>query len=174
MPVQQKFSQMWSFLRVPAVPIHPASRGVAAHTAGFYKVQVATTTTPRNILQTTFCPNSPPRIRPRGVFFIFPPLSSLHCFSLYRFGPVSDDSAVAVWIKKICKSKNYDVYIWINTFSVVEQKQDKQDLNLREQGLLWGCLVLAIKQLTCAAPPSNALSSVRSWGLQNWSCSTAK
>ena len=41
------------------------------------------------------------------LFFIFSPFSSLHCLALNRFGPVSDDSAVADWIKKICKNKNY-------------------------------------------------------------------
>ena len=85
MPVQQKFSQMWSFLRVPAVPIHPASRGVAAHTAGFYKVQVATTTMPRNILQTTFCPNSTPQDPSKGCFFHCSPPWGLPKLGNFKF-----------------------------------------------------------------------------------------
>ena len=71
--VKRKQDQEKIYLEHSIDYIHPASFGVAAHTASFYKVQVATTTTPRNTLQTTFCPNSPPRILPSGVFFSFPP-----------------------------------------------------------------------------------------------------
>ena len=97
-------------------------------------------------------------------FFIRSPFSSLHGLALNRFlGPFPMTPPLQTELRKYAKTKTMCICKYIH-ISVVEQEQDKQDLNLREQGLLWGCLVLAMQQLTCAAPPSNALSSVRVWG----------
>ena len=113
---------------------------------------------PRNDLLLTFC-----------LFFLVH-FTVLHWIDL---GPFPMTPPLQTESRKYAKTKTMCICKYTH-ISVVEQEQDKQNLNLREQGLLWGCLVLAMQQLTCAAPPSNAVSFVNAWGLQNWSCSTDK